>query len=106
MAFLFQFRRVFVLPKFVVFCDIMIGFISIFGIAVVVSSIVLNTPRWRGESKTQLQYDQGMWWLATAIVHLVTDIIIFLMPIPMLSMLKLKQMQKVALFVSFGLGFV
>ncbi|KZL76792.1 integral membrane protein [Colletotrichum tofieldiae] len=106
MAFLLQFRRVFVLPKFVLFCDIMLGFISIFGIAIVVSSIIFNTPRWRGEPNAQERYDQGVWWLATGSVHLVTDIIIFFMPIPMLNMLKLKPMQKAALFISFGLGFV
>ncbi|OHX00319.1 integral membrane protein [Colletotrichum incanum] len=106
MAFLFQFRRVFVLPKFVLFCDIMLGFIGIFGIAVVVSSIIFNTARWRGEANARERYDQGAWWLATASVHLVTDLIIFFMPIPMLNMLKLKRMQKAALFVSFGLGFV
>ncbi|GKT76791.1 integral membrane protein [Colletotrichum tofieldiae] len=84
----------------------MLGFISIFGIAIVVSSIIFNTPRWRGEPNAQERYDQGVWWLATGSVHLVTDIIIFFMPIPMLNMLKLKPMQKAALFISFGLGFV
>ncbi|KAK1986331.1 hypothetical protein LZ30DRAFT_705775 [Colletotrichum cereale] len=106
MAFLLQFRRVFVLPNFVLFCDIMLGFIGMFGIALVVSSIVFNTPKWKGEPNAQATYDQGLWWLVTASVHLVTDIIIFLMPIPMLGKLRLRHMQKAALYVSFGLGFV
>ncbi|KAK2026289.1 hypothetical protein LX32DRAFT_674882 [Colletotrichum zoysiae] len=45
MAFLLQYRRVFVLPKFVLFCDIMLGFIAMFGIALFVSAIVFNTPK-------------------------------------------------------------
>ncbi|KDN62795.1 hypothetical protein CSUB01_02704 [Colletotrichum sublineola] len=106
MAFLLQYRRVFALPKFVLFCDIMLGFIGMFGIALVVSAIVFNTPGWRGEPDSHMSYNQGLWWLVTASVHLATDIIIFLMPIPMLGKLKLKPMQKVALYVSFGLGFI
>jgi len=106
MAFLLQYRRAFILPKFILFCDIMMGFIGMFGIALFVSAIVVNTPRWRRETDSQANYNQGVWWMATASVHLVTDIIIFLMPIPMLGKLKLKPMQKVALYVSFGLGFV
>ncbi|TIC96991.1 hypothetical protein CH35J_007707 [Colletotrichum higginsianum] len=106
MAFLLQYRRVFALPKFVLCCDIMLGFISMFGIAVVVSSIIISAPSWRGDTFARERYDQETWWLATACVHLVTDIILFLMPIPMLSKLRLKPMQKVALIVSFGLGFV
>ncbi|KAJ0159162.1 hypothetical protein CTA2_10207 [Colletotrichum tanaceti] len=106
MAFLFQYRRVFALPKFTLCCDIMVGFISIFGIAVIVSFIVISIPMWRGDTFAQERYDKEMWWLATACVHLVTDIILFLMPIPMLSKLRLKRAQKAALIVSFGLGFV
>ncbi|KAK2004334.1 hypothetical protein LX36DRAFT_696304 [Colletotrichum falcatum] len=104
MAFLLQYRRVFILPRFVLLCNIMLGFIGMFGIALVVSSIVFNTPKWRGESERG--YNQELWWLVTASVHLVTDIIIFLMPIPLLGKLMLKPMQKAALYVSFGLGFI
>ncbi|CCF35715.1 hypothetical protein CH063_07439 [Colletotrichum higginsianum] len=50
MAFLLQYRRVFALPKFVLCCDIMLGFISMFGIAVVVSSIIISAPSWRGDT--------------------------------------------------------
>ncbi|TQN68961.1 hypothetical protein CSHISOI_06531 [Colletotrichum shisoi] len=96
-AFLLQYRRVFSLPNFVLCCDIMLGFIGMFGIAVVVSSIVISAPTWRGDTFARERYDQETWWLATACVHLVTDIILFLMPIPMLSKLRLKRMQRAAL---------
>ncbi|OBR06827.1 Integral membrane protein [Colletotrichum higginsianum IMI 349063] len=76
MAFLLQYRRVFALPKFVLCCDIMLGFISMFGIAVVVSSIIISAPSWRGDTFARERK------------------------------LRLKPMQKVALIVSFGLGFV
>ncbi|KAK2731057.1 integral membrane protein [Colletotrichum kahawae] len=106
MAVLLQFRRVFAVPKFRLVCNIMFGFICCFGIAVVVSSIVMAAPTWRGDTFQAETYDQGAWWLATSSVHLATDIIIFLMPIPMLHRLKLRAMLKVALMVSFGLGFI
>ncbi|EQB50312.1 hypothetical protein CGLO_10264 [Colletotrichum gloeosporioides Cg-14] len=106
MAVLLQFRRVFAVPKFRLVCDIMFGFICCFGIAVVVSSIVMAAPTWRGDTFQAERYDQCAWWLATSSVHLATDIIIFLMPIPMLHRLKLRAMLKVALMVSFGLGFI
>ncbi|KAK2016359.1 hypothetical protein LZ32DRAFT_635954 [Colletotrichum eremochloae] len=60
MAFLLQYRRVFALPKFVLFCDIMLGFIGMFGIALVVSAIVFNTPGWRGEPDSHMSYNQGL----------------------------------------------
>ncbi|KAK2055708.1 hypothetical protein LY76DRAFT_577640 [Colletotrichum caudatum] len=69
MAFLLQYRRFFVLPKFVLFCDIMLGFIAIFGIALFVSAIVFNTPKWRGEPESHASYDQG---LMSTIPHVFT----------------------------------
>ncbi|GKT66722.1 integral membrane protein [Colletotrichum tofieldiae] len=106
MAILFQYRRVFALPQFCLYCDLMLGFIGIFGIAVVVSSIVISAPTWRGDTFEFERYNQTAWWLATATVHLATDFIIFFMPMPMLSKLKLEKVQKCALIATFGVGFV
>ncbi|OLN86645.1 hypothetical protein CCHL11_03734 [Colletotrichum chlorophyti] len=105
MAFLQQFRRVFTVRKFRIFCDIMSGFITIFGLAILASFIVINAPGWRGDSYLA-EKEQGAWWLSTSVVHLITDIVIFLMPIPLLSRLKLKRPQKVVLVISFGIGFL
>ncbi|KAL0940291.1 uncharacterized protein CTRU02_203054 [Colletotrichum truncatum] len=106
MAILLQLRRVFPLPNFCLICDIMFGFICCFGIAVVVSSIVMAAPTWQGDTFAGERYDQGTWWLGTAIVHLITDIVIFFMPIPLLRGLRLKKMQKFALMVTFGFGLI
>ncbi|KAF9874444.1 integral membrane protein [Colletotrichum karsti] len=106
MAFLLQFRRVFTVPKFRLICDIIFVFICCFGTAVIVSSIIMAVPTWNGDTFAAERYDQGTWWLATSVVHLITDIVIFLLPLPLLRKLKLKRMLKVALMVSFGLGFV
>ncbi|KAK1672104.1 hypothetical protein BDP55DRAFT_674406 [Colletotrichum godetiae] len=105
-ALLLLYRRVFAHPKFCLVCDAMLGFIVAFGIAVVVSSVVISAPGWRGDTFAFERYDQGTWWMATAAVHLVTDMIIFFMPIPLLSSLNLKRAQKAALIVTFGVGFI
>ncbi|TEA22597.1 hypothetical protein C8034_v002871 [Colletotrichum sidae] len=106
MAFLLQFRRVFTVPKFRLICDIMFAFISCFGVAVIISSIVMSIPTWNGDTFAAERYNQAMWWIGTAIVHLVTDLIIFCMPIPMLHKLKLQRGPKIACLISFGLGFI
>ncbi|WDK10627.1 integral membrane protein [Colletotrichum graminicola] len=59
-AFLLQYRRAFILPTFILFCDIMVGFIGMFGIALFVSAIVVNTPKWRRETRSHASYDQGL----------------------------------------------
>ncbi|OHF00003.1 hypothetical protein CORC01_04649 [Colletotrichum orchidophilum] len=105
-ALLLQYRRVFAHPKFCLVCDVMLGFIAIFGIAVVVSSVAISAPTWRGDTFEFERYNQGAWWMATAAVHLVTDMIILCMPIPLLSSLNLKRAQKAALIVTFGVGFI
>lgn len=105
-ALLLLYRRVFAHPTFCLVCDAMLGFIAVFGIAVVVSSVVISAPGWRGDTFAFERYDQGAWWMATAAVHLVTDMIIFFMPIPLLSSLNLKRAQKAALIVTFGVGFM
>ncbi|KAK1976071.1 hypothetical protein LZ30DRAFT_735673 [Colletotrichum cereale] len=106
MAILTQYRRVFAVPRFCLSCDLMLGFIGIFGIAVVVSSVAISAPTWRGDTFQFERYNEEAWWLATATVHLATDLIIFFMPIPMLSRLKLERVQKFALIATFGVGFI
>ncbi|KAF6828749.1 hypothetical protein CPLU01_08300 [Colletotrichum plurivorum] len=105
-AFLLQYRRVFAVPKFRLFCDIMLAFICCFGTAVVVSSIVMAIPTWNGDTFAMERYNQTAWWTATSAVHLVTDIVIFLMPMPLLGRLNVNKMQKSALMVTFGIGFL
>ncbi|KAI8241078.1 Satratoxin biosynthesis SC1 cluster protein 4 [Colletotrichum sp. SAR 10_96] len=45
------------------------------------------------------------WWYAGSAINLITDIIIFVMPVPLLRTLAVPLRQKIVLMATFGLGF-
>ncbi|KAK1963798.1 hypothetical protein LY78DRAFT_748840 [Colletotrichum sublineola] len=103
-TFLFQYRRIFPLPKVELLCNIGIAFLSLFGISLVISTAVTYTLLF-----TNAYFDSSIniltWWIVNASIHLITDIFIFLLPMPLLGQLRLHKVQKLALFASFSLGF-
>ncbi|KAK1997377.1 hypothetical protein LX36DRAFT_657605 [Colletotrichum falcatum] len=103
-AFLFQYRRIFPLPKVELLCKIGIGFLVLFGISLVISTAVTYNLVFRN-GYWNSPIDILGWWLANACIHLVTDIFIFLLPMPLLRPLRLHRLQRLALFTSFSLGF-
>ncbi|KAK2052413.1 hypothetical protein LY76DRAFT_555747 [Colletotrichum caudatum] len=103
-AFLFQYRRIFPLPKVELVCNIGIAFLTLFGISLVVSTGITYSIYFRNQHGSSPLNILG-WWLTNASIHLITDIFIFLLPMPLLSRLKLHRLQKSALLASFFLGF-
>ncbi|KAK1979332.1 hypothetical protein LZ30DRAFT_726544 [Colletotrichum cereale] len=102
-AFLFQYRRIFPLPTIELFCNIGIAFLVLFGISLVIStgitySLVFGNNYWNSP------IDILGWWLTNAVIHLITDVFILLLPLPLLARLRLHKLQKVALIASFSLG--
>jgi hypothetical protein len=47
----------------------------------------------------------GLWW-ANSAIHIITDIIIVLLPMPVISILRLPRRQKLAVMGVFALGFL
>ncbi|OLN92100.1 hypothetical protein CCHL11_01341 [Colletotrichum chlorophyti] len=102
-TFLLQYRRVFPLPRVEMLCNVGIGFLVLFGISLVVSagvtySSIFSNNFWNSP------IDILGWWLSNAAIHLVTDILIFILPLPLLNRLRLRRPQKAALIASFALG--
>ncbi|KAK2027494.1 hypothetical protein LX32DRAFT_620704 [Colletotrichum zoysiae] len=103
-AFLFQYRRIFPLPKVELICNIGIAFLTLFGISLVISTGITYSMYF-GNQHWDSPLNILGWWLTNAAIHLITDIFIFLLPMPLLSRLKLHRLQKSALLASFFLGF-
>ncbi|WQF86961.1 hypothetical protein CDEST_11975 [Colletotrichum destructivum] len=106
-TFLLQYRRVFPLPAFQKLCDVFLLFIIAFGISQVVSICLACIPLrslWDltvpGRCIALLD-----WWLIGSSISLVTDVAIFVMPIPLLRTVPLPLKQKIVLMATFGLGF-
>ncbi|KAF6817257.1 integral membrane protein [Colletotrichum plurivorum] len=102
-AFLLQYRRVFPGRRVELCCNVGITFLVIFGLSLLVAQGMTY----------EYVYKQGIdaspvdvigWWIANAAIHLITSILIFILPLPLLGRLRLNTTQKAALFASFGLG--
>jgi len=102
-AFLLQYRRIFPLPKVELVCNIGIAFLILFGISLVISTVITYSLLY--SNKLSWSIDVLGWWLTNASIHLITDIFIFLLPMPLLGQIRLQKLQKSALFASFFLGF-
>ncbi|WDK10286.1 integral membrane protein [Colletotrichum graminicola] len=103
-AFLLQYRRIFPLPKVELVCNIGITFLILFGISLVISTSITYSLLF--SNRLSWSVDVLGWWLTNASIHLITDIFIFLLPMPLLGQIKLQKLQKSALFASFFLGFL
>lgn len=106
-TFLLQYRRVFPLPRFQRLCDVVMAFVLLFGTSQVISSGLRCVPlsnAWDPEHHGGNCVNLVVWWHVNSGVNLATDIIILLMPIPLLVKLPLPRKQRVILIGIFGLG--
>ncbi|EKD15174.1 hypothetical protein MBM_06390 [Drepanopeziza brunnea f. sp. 'multigermtubi' MB_m1] len=103
-----QYLRVFPALKMKRICWATIGLISIYGILAVLTSIwtcvpiyafwtLPSVPGSRCISKTAL-------WFSNAAFHIMTDLIVLILPMPLLHSLKLPTKQKIGLMCVFALG--
>ncbi|OHE92925.1 integral membrane protein [Colletotrichum orchidophilum] len=106
-TFLLQYRRVFPLPAFQKLCNIFLVFIIAFGISQVISLCLACIP-------LKSLWDHTVpgrcirlldWWMIGSSINLVTDIVIYVMPLPLLRTIPLPTRQKIVLMITFGLGF-
>ncbi|KAH8744842.1 hypothetical protein F5883DRAFT_439541 [Diaporthe sp. PMI_573] len=106
-AFLLQYRRCFPLPTLQRVCDILLSFVSLWGLASALVVIFLCIPvslDWARLPPLQCA-DKLVFWFINATIHVVTDIIIYCLPIPLLRMLPIQNFQKIALVSVFSMGF-
>lgn len=108
-AFILQFRRVFPLPTFQRLCDVFLGFLALWTVVGIVGGVTVCLPlskTWDPMESTW-SCDKRFWfWMSHGIVHVITDVLIFVMPLPLLRTLPLPPLHKIALTAVFCLGFL
>ncbi|KAF2652387.1 hypothetical protein K491DRAFT_663842 [Lophiostoma macrostomum CBS 122681] len=104
-AILIQYQRVFPTPKFQIWCWSFIAIILAYTIATVAACIFVCTPIpkfWMGgEGKC---IDTFASWFANAAINIVTDLMIIILPMPVVRSLKLARKQKYLLMGVFAFG--
>ncbi|KAL2873509.1 hypothetical protein SGCOL_011352 [Colletotrichum sp. CLE4] len=102
-AFLLQYRRSFPLPMVEMLCNGGIAFLVLFGVSLMISAGVTYSIILKRDVADSSVSVLG-WWLANAAIHLLTNIFIFVLPLPLLGRLRLRRGQKLALAIGFTLG--
>ncbi|KAL0783255.1 hypothetical protein CaCOL14_001161 [Colletotrichum acutatum] len=102
-AFLLQYRRSFPLLMVEMLCNAGIAFLVLFGVSLMVSAGITYSLVLKREMTDSPVSVLG-WWLANASMHLLTNIFIFVLPLPLLGRLRLRRGEKLALVISFALG--
>jgi hypothetical protein len=106
-TFLLQFRRVFPLPAFQRLCNIFLVFLAVWTVAGIVGGATICLPlNWDPREPTWTFEKRFWFWTGYGIVHVITDILIFLMPLPLLKTLPLPPLYKMVLIGVFCLGFL
>lgn len=104
LSLLLMYRRIFVSPKFTRVTDIMLGTILVWMSIELIMAIFNCTPInafWTGNGGCLSLRDFSIGY---AVVNILTDLIVWAMPIPRVLRLKLPLSQKVALSIIFSLG--
>ncbi|OQE29869.1 hypothetical protein PENSTE_c002G07906 [Penicillium steckii] len=100
---------IFRLRRFLITSYILIGFLVIAGLWMVISGFVFCVPVstfWSGDkSLTRSKcLPEGPVWFTNAGIHIVTDIIILILPMPVLYRLQLDKRLRVGIMLIFGVG--
>lgn len=105
MTVLLQYRRAFAIRSVRIFCDVFLAIVLVFMAAMLISGGLIMRVFQRPD---YMPGDGQTGFLAfgyvNAALHLFTDIVIFILPLPLVGRLQLATMQKVGLIVSFGVG--
>ncbi|CZR60262.1 uncharacterized protein PAC_10158 [Phialocephala subalpina] len=103
---LLQYRRLFPLPKFQRLCNIFLAGVGTWAVAGALGTILICLPierNWDALAPTGCS-ERIYFWEAYAILHIITDVLILVMPLPLLKTLPLTTVQKGVLMVVFSLG--
>lgn len=109
-AFLLQYRRSFPLPGFQRLCDIFLIFLLCWTIAGAIAGGSTCKPGAAAagivEASDKTCEEGFKVWLAHGVINIITDVLIYIMPLPLIRTLPLSKGQKIALFSVFSLGFL
>ncbi|PGH07999.1 hypothetical protein GX51_01439 [Blastomyces parvus] len=101
-----QYHRIFPGSRIRLACYAAIAFLTLYGLWVVIGAFLTCIPvkRFWDDTVEGNCMNRDAFWLSTAIVHIVTDIILLAMPMPILIRLNLPKRQRIALVLVFALG--
>ncbi|KAL6160599.1 hypothetical protein ACJQWK_11916 [Exserohilum turcicum] len=106
-AFLLQYRRVFLRTKMRLACNIGIGIVALWGLLQVLLTVFFCKPIsgfWDVTIEAQCFPRLPLWYI-NSVFNIVSDIVIFVLPLPGLRTLQLVKAQKRVLIGVFCLGF-
>lgn len=106
MSILLQYKRVFSTPRMRLACWIMIGFLGLYGTWTIISAWASCVPLAKFWDPTVPGFclDKKALWFSNSAIHIITDILILIYPMPVLKSLQLPKKQKFALMAVFALG--
>ncbi|KAK3983865.1 hypothetical protein QBC44DRAFT_302411 [Cladorrhinum sp. PSN332] len=105
---LLQYRRAFPLPRFQQICDIFLAFLAVWALGGLVGGAIICLPLSKNWDPLEPMWtcEKRTWfWIGHGIAHVVTDVLILIMPLPLLKTLPLPPVQKAVLIGVFCLGF-
>lgn len=104
---LIQYRRVFPLPSFQQLCDVFLLFLLLWAIAGTLGATLNCQPlprNWDPALETRNCPGRLAFWMTMGALNLATDLLLLIMPLPLLKTLRLPRFQKVAVMGVFCLG--
>lgn len=106
MSILLQYRRVFDTPRMRLACNLLISFLAIYGTWTVISAWANCVPlaKFWDPTVPGFCFDKRALWFSNSAIHILTDLLILIYPMPVLSSLQLPKRQKFALMGVFALG--
>ncbi|KAJ5956040.1 hypothetical protein N7501_010319 [Penicillium viridicatum] len=106
MSILLQYKRVFSTPRMRLACWIMIGVLGFYGTWTIISAWANCVPLAKFWDPTVAGFclDKKALWFSNSAIHIITDIVILIYPMPVLKSLQLPRKQKLALMAVFALG--
>ncbi|KAJ5652021.1 hypothetical protein N7507_009447 [Penicillium longicatenatum] len=105
---LFLFIRIFRTKPFLLATYITMGFLIVAGLWMVLSGFIFCIPIsdfWRASpSSTKHCLPKGPVWYSNAAMQIFSDIVIMILPMPLLYKLQLPRQQKIGIMLVFGVG--
>ncbi|OJD25821.1 hypothetical protein ACJ73_02808 [Blastomyces percursus] len=101
-----QYHRIFPGSRIRIACYGALAFLTLYGLWVVIGSFLTCVPvkRFWDDTVEGSCMSRDALWLSTAIAHIVTDIILLAMPMPILIRLNLPKRQRIGLVLVLALG--
>lgn len=107
LSILFQYLRLFIGKSFRWTCYFMIAFITAFTLCAVFLSVFDCTPYQYFWDKTIPGGKCLKYWVVSLVInciHIITDFLIYFLPLPVLYKLRLRKRQKFGLLLIFSIG--